>query len=132
MPVPLSPRIRTVALLFEPWEITIPVKLLPEEVDDFVDFTVNALKTLEDDPVRSTSSIKVLDGVGDETGINFVYKATQSTVGNFYTKNTILIEKGTVEEGVVIRLRSYGEQDWAHATGSLIRMITMRWSTNPR
>jgi hypothetical protein len=115
---------------FEPFEITIPVRLLQEEVDGFVAFVVTALKDLEEDPVKSTSSIKVFESEGEQVKINFVYKAVGATTGNFYTKNSLLIERDGENGEVEVLLKSYGDHDWAHATGSLIRMIAMRWSTS--
>jgi len=113
----------------EPWEISIPVKLLPEEVEGFVDFVVRELKAREDNPVRRTSSIRVSSKAeGALKRVAFIHKATPPSAGNFYTKNTLLVEIKP-DGGVTVRLRSYGDQNWAHATGTMVRMITMVWST---
>jgi hypothetical protein len=113
---------------FEPFQMTIPVKLLPEEVEAFVEFVFHYLKGLENHPSKNTSSIKRFE-TEDGLRLDFVYKAPGSTTGNFYTKNSLSIERGD-EEGVVsVKLKSYGDQEWAHTTGSLIRMIAMRYST---
>jgi len=111
----------------EPWEISVPVKLSPSEVDGFIGFMVGALRDLEDNQIRRTSSIKVSrDAGGVATRIEFVYKATQSIAENFYTKNAVLLERGA--EQISVRLLSYGEQGWAHTTGSLVRQIAIKWS----
>jgi ABC-type lipoprotein release transport system permease subunit len=111
----------------EPWEISVPVKLSPSEVDGFIDFMVGALRDLEDNQIRRTSSIKVSrDAGGVATTIEFIYKSTQSIAENFYTRNAVLLERGT--ENVSVRLKSHGEQSWAHTTGSLVRQIAIRWS----
>jgi len=113
----------------EPWEFPIPVKLLPEEMEGFFDFVVRSLRAREDDPVTRTSYIRVSsEAEGAVKRVDFVYKATQPTVGNFYTKNTLIIERGTEEREIDVRLRSYGDQGWAHTTGTFVRMIAMRWS----
>lgn len=67
---------------------------------------------------------------GDARVVSFIYKSYQSTTGNFYTKNSVVVEHG--EEGYKVRLESAGGQDWAHETGSLIRRIAMEWSNRPR
>jgi hypothetical protein len=115
---------------FKPLDITIPVRLLREEVDGFIAFVVGALKDLENDPNKKTSSIKFFDSEGEEVRIDFVYRSPGSTASNFYTKNSLLIERDGKNGEVGVRLRSYGDPEWAHTAGSLVRMIAMRWSTS--
>ena len=111
-------------------EFPIPVKPLPEEVEGFIEFVVSSLRALEDDPIKRTSSIRVSseDG-GAVRRVDFVYKATQSTMGNFYTKNTLFVRSDPEKDEIDVSLRSSGEEGWAHNTGTLVRMIAMRWST---
>ncbi len=114
--------------IFEPYEIVIPVRLLPEDVDGFVEFMVRGLRELEGDAVRTTSSIKLFEKTEEtEVRVEFVYKAVGAVTSNFYTKNSLLIERPTDGE-VVVRLTSFGEKEWVHTTGSLVRMLAMRWS----
>jgi ABC-type antimicrobial peptide transport system permease subunit len=113
----------------KPWEVPVPVKLEPEEVDSFVGYLLERLRGLENDQVKVTSNIRV-----EERGmikiVNFIYKSYQATVGNFYTKNSVIVEP---KEGAFeVRLESAGNQDAAHETGSLIRLIVMEWSNRPR
>ncbi|MFP3950700.1 MAG: FtsX-like permease family protein [Candidatus Bathyarchaeia archaeon] len=110
----------------EPWTMEIPVKILPEERRGFIDYLMERLKSLEDHPTRMTSQIKLVDE-GQTTKIEFVYRASQSTTGNFYTKNTVQIMP---QDGInSVKLYSMGEQNWVHDAGSLIRMMAMEWST---
>ena len=114
--------------VFEPWEVSIPVKLIPEEVETFVDFVVRALKARERSLLKMTSSIRVsTEAEGTVQHIDFVYRDAQPG-GRFYTKNTLLIERRTDME-VAVRLRSYSDEASAHITGSLVRLIAMQWST---
>jgi hypothetical protein len=115
---------------FEAIEIPIPVRLLREEVDGFVAYVVGALRDLEGDPIKTTSSIKVFDAEGEDVKIEFIYKAPTSTIGNFYTRNTLLIERDGENGEVAVRLMSFGDYNWAHTVGSLVRMIVVRWSTS--
>jgi hypothetical protein len=114
----------------EPYEIIIPVRLLPEEAEGFFDYVVRGLRGLEGDPVRTTASIKVYREAGEaEKRVEFVYKAVGAIGSNFYTKNHLLVER-KADGAVVVILRSYGEMDWVHVTGSMVRMITMMWSVS--
>jgi hypothetical protein len=114
--------------LFEPFDIVIPVRLLPEEIDDFVTFVGQELHKMEGDFERMTSSIKFIeDPEGAVKRIDFVYKSPGTVSGNFYTKNNLIVER-TAEGEVVVRLVSYGEKEWAHVTGSMVRMLGMRYS----
>jgi len=113
----------------EPWEMEIPVKILPEEREGFINYLMNRVKYLKDHPTRMTSQIKQLED-GETTKIEFVYRASQSTTGNFYTKNTLKIEP---QDGIhSVKLFSIGEKSWVHDVGSLVRMIAMEWSTEER
>ncbi len=117
---------------FEPYDIRIPMRLLPSEIDPFAEFVVASLKRLENDPVKSTSSIKLARKTAEaNVEITFIYKASGTTAGNFYTKNVLYISK-VDENEAELRLRTFGDREWAHVTGSLIRMYVMRWSTESR
>ncbi len=114
--------------LFEPFDIIIPVRLLPEEIDDFVTFVGQELHKMENNFDRMTSSIKFIeDPEGAVKRIDFVYKSPGTVSGNFYTKNNLIVERNAEGE-VVVRLISYGEKEWAHVTGSMVRMLGMRYS----
>ena len=113
----------------KPWGIPVPVKLQASDVYGYVDYMVERLRGLENDQVKMTSKITV-ETRGDTHFVSFIYKSFQATTGNFYTKNTVMIEPN---EGVYrVRLESAGGQEWAHETGTLIRLITMEWSNRPR
>jgi ABC-type lipoprotein release transport system permease subunit len=113
----------------DPWEISIPIKILSGEDRAFKDYLERALKAYENNSVRKTSSIKVIEDAEEKTTtITFVYKATKSTVDNLYTKNKLLIEEDAENNVFKVTLLSFGEQQKAHQTGSLIRRIVMRWS----
>jgi len=113
----------------KPWVVTVPVEMEAAEVESYVGYMVERLRGLENDQVRMTSRITVKTR-GYARVVSFIYKSYQATTGNFYTRNTVLVEP---KEGVYgVRLESAGGQDWAHETGTLIRLITMEWSNRPR
>jgi vacuolar-type H+-ATPase subunit F/Vma7 len=113
----------------EPFEITIPVKLLPEEINTFSDFVVRALKA-HNDPVRKISSVSVFADENENIKrVGFVYKAkTSLDAGTFFTNNILIIEK-MPKEDVKVRLQSDGSKNHVYTTGNLIRMFAMQWST---
>jgi len=113
----------------KPWVVPVPVKIEPENVDRYVSYLLERLHGLENDQIRRTAKV-ILEQHGDAKVISFIYKSYQATTGNFYTRNSVFVEpSGDV---FVVRLESAGGQDWAHETGTLIRLITMEWSNRPR
>jgi hypothetical protein len=111
-----------------PWEVTLPVKLVTEEVDPFIDYMVSKLGELENGPDISTSYIRVPFRTEDKVTVTFAHRGPSNTAGSFYTKNSIIVDKTAVD--ITVKLQSYGERAWVHQTGSLVRMIAMRWSTS--
>ena len=74
-----------------------------------------------------TSSVKRIKVDGLER-INFLYKSVQGVTFNFYTKNSFQITRlETGEYGAV--LYCFGEAEWGHTTGTLMRRITLDYST---
>jgi hypothetical protein len=116
---------------FEPYEMRVPVRFLPEEMGGYADYMLQALRRLKTHHTKSTSSIKTQDLDDGGMRIDFVYKSPGSIAENFFTKNTLLIEKGEEDE-MRVRLRCSADREWAYIVGSLIRMISMRWSTTKR
>jgi hypothetical protein len=114
----------------EPYRISIPLKLEAEEIDQYIEFIHRKLKGLENHPTQVTSSIKV-DGAGEGKRIRFIYKSVQATTGNFYTRNELKITQlPNGEYGA--ELESLGDPNWVHVAGSLIRIMTMEYSTEDR
>jgi hypothetical protein len=111
----------------EAYRIMIPVKLEAEEIETYIEFIHRRLKRLENHPIQVTSSIKLV-GAGEERRITFIYKTAQAATGNFYTRNELKITKlPSGEYGAT--LESLGDPNWVHVTGSLIRRLTMEYST---
>jgi hypothetical protein len=114
----------------DPYRIAIPLKLEAEEIDPYIEFIRRKLKGLENHPTQVTSSIKV-DGAGEGRRIRFIYKSVQATTGNFYTRNELKITQlPNGEYGA--ELESLGDPNWVHVAGSLVRSMTMEYSTEDR
>jgi len=111
----------------EAYRIMIPVKLEAEEIEPYIEFIHRRLKRLENHPIQVTSSIKLV-GDGEGKRITFIYKTAQAATGNFYTRNELKITRlPSGEYGAT--LESLGDPNWVHVTGSLIRRLTMEYST---
>ena len=110
----------------EPYRVDIPIKLDADEVDYFLDFMERKLLELRSHPTHVTSSIK-----REGHTIDFIYKSFQTSTGNFYTKNTLKIfptENG--EYGA--ELDSMGDTEWVHIVGSMVRRLSVDYSTEKR
>ncbi len=113
--------------LGEPWVMVIPVRFEHGEVEEFTSYLLSYLRSMRDDPVRMTSSIEV-ERFAKSVRIGFVYRATQTITGNFYTRNILDLEPG--DDGqYVLKLSSTGDRDWGHEVGSMMRMKVIEWST---
>ena len=114
----------------EPWILTIPVKLTASELETFTNFIYNRLVDLLTGDIRKTMNVKKRMEI-DGNIVTFAYTSAQSTTGNFFTKNKVIIKKN--EEGeFIVMLESQGDRAWAHETGSLLRQYAMAWSNRSR
>jgi hypothetical protein len=114
----------------EPWILTLPVKITAGELDTFTDFIHSRLVDLLRGEVKKTMNVKKKSEI-DRNIVTFAYTSAQSTTGNFFTKNKVIIKKNEEGEFIVI-LESQGDRAWAHETGSLLRQYAMAWSNRPR
>ena len=115
----------------EPIEIVLPIRIPEEEIDDFMDFVLRVLRGYEDNPTVKTEGIKTWREDTEEKsvrGIRFIYRTVGAAFASFST-NRLIAEKRKEEEFYTLRMLSHGERTWVHQTGSLIRLIIMRWST---
>lgn len=105
------------------------MRLELKDVDGFTNYLLRRLRGFENGEVRRTANIKT-EKRGDVSAVTFIFKSPQPSTGNFYTRNTVLIEPR--DGGYSLRLESVGSQEWVHETGSLVRLITMEWSNRAR
>jgi ABC-type lipoprotein release transport system permease subunit len=118
---------RSIGGFQEPWRIDIPIKLEPAEVNNYLDFVESKLQDMTDDYLYVTSLIKRFER-GDEKTIEFIYKSVQTSTGTLYTKNTLRVFP--LEDGEYgAQLMSLGDSEWSHAVGTLIRRLSMDYST---
>jgi len=111
----------------EPYRIAVPIKLHPEEVEPYLEYMWRWLYAQRDHPTQITSSMKRLRD-GDLRKIKFVYKSAQATTGNFYTANELIVRPQPGGE-YGVELLSLGDHDWVHVAGSLVRRLSVDYST---
>jgi len=111
----------------EYWDTRLPVRLLREEVDDFLLFVYGFLERYKDlDSVPRISSLK-LGEEGEARTLSFVYDGRDSSIGATWTTNVITVIRD--EEGTyVASMESKGARDACSTTGTFVRKIIIRWS----
>lgn len=109
----------------KPWKLRIPVILEPEEVDLYLEFMEERLQRFTRHPVEMTSRIKFNK---DERRINFIYRSVQASTGTLYTKNELKIVQ-IDESEYTVEMDSIGDPDYVHIVGSIVRRITMDYTS---
>ncbi len=109
----------------KPWKLRIPVILKPEEVDPYLEFMEERLQRLTRHHIEVTSRIKFNK---DERRINFIYRSVQASTGTLYTKNEITIVQIDDSE-CTVEMDSIGDPDYVHVVGSIVRRITMDYTS---
>jgi len=124
-------RVRGREELGKPVEIDLPVRVPSDEIDDFMEYILRNLRRYEEDPVARTGRFKVWREDSEEKnvrGIRFTYRTVDVAFAD-YSINRIVAEKSRGEEHYTVKLYSAGNSRWVYQTGSLVRLIIMRWST---
>ena len=109
----------------KPWKLRIPVILEPEEVDLYLEFMEERLQRFTRHPVEMTSRIKFNK---DERRINFIYRSVQASTGTLYTKNELKIVQ-IDESEYTVEMDSIGDPEYVHIVGSIVRRITMDYTS---
>ena len=109
----------------KPWTLRIPVILEPREVDSYLEFMDERLHRLTTHPIEMTSRIKFNK---DERQIRFIYRSVQASTGTMYTNNEIKIVKIDDSESTV-EMNSVGDPSYVHVVGSIVRRITMDYTS---
>jgi hypothetical protein len=109
------------------WDVKLPVRLLEEDVDDFLLFVYSSLERFKGFiSVPRISSLK-LGEEGEARTLSFVYDGRDSSIEPTWTTNVVTVVRD--EEGTyVASMKSKGAIDACSTTGSFIRKIIIRWS----
>ena len=109
----------------KPWKLRIPVILEPEEIDLYLEFMEKRLQRITTHPIEMTSRIKFNK---DERRITFIYRSVQASTGTLYTKNEIKIVRSDDSE-YTVEMDSIGDPSYVHVVGSIVRRITMDYTS---
>lgn len=125
-------RFRAGVELGEPIEMTLPIDVPTSMIEDFMDYVYGTLKTYERDPTTCTERVKMSkeeDELGSYWSIKFSYRKAGglSLSGSF---NTLIAQRLVGKDAYGVRMISTGDKAFVHKTGSLVRLIIMRWSTS--
>ena len=108
--------------LDEPWRISIPIRLKPGEEGGYLAYLEKQLKAMGGNQDYTASSVAKKDGA-----LDFVFKSVQTPTGGLYTRNRVMVVPLDGELGV--ELLCYGDRDWAHIVGSVVRRLSVEYTT---
>jgi hypothetical protein len=109
------------------WEMMLPVRLIAEDVDDFLLFVYGSLEKFNGfNSVPRITSLKLREEGAART-LSFVYDGRDSSVGVTWTTNVISVS-GDKEGAYVASMESKGDRDACTTTGTFVRKIIILWS----
>ncbi len=114
----------------ETTEMSLPLRIRNDEIEEFVDYVIKALRSYENDPTYRTTRIKTWNEDAEKKSprsITFNYRTVD--LKRLFSKNRLIIEKNKGEEVYTVKMISQGDSSDIYETGNLIRMIILRWST---
>jgi hypothetical protein len=110
------------------WETKLPVRLDEENLEEFIPYLRSQLELFIDlDSVPRVANIKSMREAG-LGALSFNYDQRNSNIGAARTSNIVTLAKDS-EGFYVPTLESDGEREFANKTGTFIRGIIIRWST---
>lgn len=116
---------------WEPVCMTLPISVPIKEIDDFMDYVLRNLKIYEESQIDRTEWFRIWREDTEEKSIRGI-KFSHRTIGassSTHSSNRLIAERKTGEEVYRLNMYSIGNTNWIYKTGSLVRMIIMRWST---
>ena len=110
----------------ESYELNIPIRVTAEDVEEYFEHVVSALRSAIHAPINITSQIKVTidESRGLVKVIEFIYKSRTQKI---YVKNRLIINKDD-KDLFTTKLLSVGNADGIEITGKFIRKVIMEWS----
>jgi len=114
----------------EPFKLALPIWITEDEVEEFTEFVLNALRSHMDDYEEHTYVIKVSredrKGLSIRT-IEFFY-ASGGQMSPIHTRNKLILRKEDDREVYDVVLISDGLPEAAQKTGSFVRKIILEWN----
>jgi len=116
--------------LNKPFKLALPIWIAEEEVDDFMNFMLKALKSRKDDYEEHTyvlgEGMEELDGASVRS-IEFFY-TTGGQTSPFHTRNKFVLRKERGSDTYAAELLSDGLPEAVQRTGSFIRKVLLEWN----
>ncbi|UCD45489.1 MAG: ABC transporter permease [Candidatus Bathyarchaeota archaeon] len=113
-------------------ELSMPMKIEAGLIDDFIRFIKDSMDGYGD-PMASSFVSGLKEKTGDEVRtreLSFTYGEGQPSLGGIRTFNTLKLEKKKDDVVYTLVLRSKGDKQSTHRTGSFIRKLLMTWTTS--
>ncbi len=107
------------------FETIIPLKVTDKEINAFKNYLLNRLR---EEGRRSDKVTKMVREKTEDSQIiiDFIYTSADTTIGGFYAKNVLKLEKK--EEDYQLVLDCTGTVESVQNTGNLLRKIVLDWS----
>ena len=112
------------------WDIPLPLKIEEDQREDLIEFISSSLQALQNP--QSSPYVMRFQSYSDEGDwvFRFSFGVGQISMGDDWTMNMLRIERGPSGTGFFLTLKSSGEKKGVQSTGTYIRNLLMRWSTN--
>ena len=115
----------------KPIEMELPISVTESDIDEFMEYVYGKLKAQDKDEINRTGSLRmqrIESGESDVREIYFSFKpmGVASSKGSF---NRLVSEQVKGLDTYSLKMASTGTKSWIHETGTMIRLILLRWST---
>jgi hypothetical protein len=113
-------------------ELSMPIKIEAGLLDDFIGFIKDSMDGYGD-PMASSYVSGLKEKTGEEgrtRELSFTYGEGQPSLGGIRTFNTLKVEREEDDIVYTLVLRSKGDKESTHRTGSFIRKLLMMWTTS--
>lgn len=112
-------------------ELSMPIKIEAGLLDDLIGFMKDSMDGYGDSMSSSfISGLKEKTEEGRTRELSFTYGEGQPSLGGIRSFNVLTVERGEGDFVYTLVLRSKGDKESAHRTGSFIRKLLMMWTTS--
>jgi len=114
----------------EPFKLTLPIWIAEEEVDEFSDYVLEALRSRMDDYEEHTYVIREGREEGEKASIRTIefFYASGGQMSPIHTRNKLIMRKEREKDVYEVVLVSDGIPEAAQRTCSFIRRILLEWN----
>jgi ABC-type lipoprotein release transport system permease subunit len=114
----------------KPLEISLPIRVRKDEIEEFMNYVIESVRSYEHDPMQRTSEIKMRDeDTEKENQRNITFNYRKMGGDRSFSKNRLIVEGNKKEDVYSVKMISEGDSSGIHQAGNIIRRIIMQWST---